>query len=463
MEAQEAGNVSEVWKDELRFYETPEKRIRVECGGTCSMFRQECGRFTNLVTTDQTRSSRRKYFEALEAGKALVLVGGAGVGKAETLKDIAHSLGLDCTFLNYEILKASPLQWMKAFVAAQQRGANTPIVLDEADKVPLAGVQSFITNAKAVGAMAAMCASPVFLDSLPAEIMEQLVIEKMEVPDRALLMINRLGTVGFQDADNLGRIMHSLAQELEHQCSKQPQYDFGMRAVGVLMRRASRLAGSTIPDPEDEKKYIAQAFLDHFLPKFTSDDRQVLRSLLATHFGTQQLNPGWTHGLGKWPGVAACLRQGSQFVTGTLVTPVSAEERPCCLEAIRHEAEQSGANLRVMKGTITDCSFDELLGIDGTLTNEFRLASTSDTAAWLAIAYGDVTKDNCHKVAEAMSALYSLLDGNRKLCLPTGEIISLQEDDNIIFLAGDDIIQHPTILQPAFCSRVGWVCTDVQA
>eukprot|EP00746_Dinoflagellata_sp_MGD_P167884 gnl/MRDRNA2_/MRDRNA2_98846_c0_seq1.p1 gnl/MRDRNA2_/MRDRNA2_98846_c0~~gnl/MRDRNA2_/MRDRNA2_98846_c0_seq1.p1 ORF type:complete len:1012 (-),score=221.08 gnl/MRDRNA2_/MRDRNA2_98846_c0_seq1:46-2805(-) len=463
MEAQEAGNVSEVWRDELRCYKTPENRIRVECGGACAMFRQECGRFTNLLTSGETKKCRRRYFEALETGKALLFMGDAGTGKSETLKDIAHALGLDATILNYEILKSSPMQWIQVFTEAKKRGVNTPIILDEAQRVPLEGLQSFITNAKAVGAMPAMTCSTAFVDTLPAEFIEQLVIQKCQKPDYALVMTGHLSMSGFQNADNLGPMLHSLLEQLGHQCSKQPQYDFGMRAVIRLIRRASLLAGATIPDAEDEKKYVGQAVLDHFLPRFSRDDRQVLRSLLVKNFGMQQLSPGWAQGLGKWPGVAACLRQTAQFVTGTLVTPVLPEERPSCLEAMKHEAAQSGANLRVVKGTIVDHSFDELLGTDGTLTNEFRLASAGDTAMWLVIAYGDVTDDNCQKVKEVCTALYTLLDGNSKFCLPTGEIISLQEDDNVIFLAGADIMQHQSILAPAFTSRVGWVCTDVEA
>lgn len=460
--AQFGGDVGSVWNREMRFYKLSDWRVQCECAEGVAMVRLECAPYTLLVVTEVTRELRQAYFHALSTDKVLIICGPVGSGKTETLKDTCHILGIEPIILD---AKDFHQQGLEVFKSVERRGHKTPIILDEASQLPQAAINAFVTNAKAIGAFVCMATSST--GSFPAEVMNQSVVFHTRLPELEFYSAALLSSNGFDNCDDLARNLVSLWNAFHSGCSMEHYYDFGLRAVRRVTSRAGYLLGShdEVVNAQEQRALVAQAILQTLWCCLTKKDKNVLEALIINNFGILPPLPEKLQAPGHWPRVAAMLAHvfEEQGYHAAIALSVAAQDEKTCLAAIEREAEEAGAELKILPGTMAGLNIHELLGktdgngcwVDGTLTQALRSAQHSRKPVWFSLMCGKSTVDMQQDMVEKFEALNTLMD-IRKLCLTTGEILSLTEGHRIIFIsnAGGEVC---SFLSLATISRFGFV------
>ncbi|KNZ50938.1 dynein heavy chain 1, cytosolic, partial [Puccinia sorghi] len=316
----------------------------------------------------------------------------------------------------------------------------------------------------------------------------------MTRPDRELIAQVMLFSQGFRTAETLASKIVPFFSLCDEQLSKQPHYDFGLRALKAVLTSAGHLKRgrlqlensaateslSDVSDRQAEQEILIQSVTETIVPKLVADDVPLLSSLLADVFPGIEYSPSDLDELKAhicavaaeshlvvgdvWFQKVLQLYQIQNIQHGLMMVGPSATGKTqawrVLLAALQRLEGREGVSYVIDPKAI---SKDSLYGTldpttrewnDGLFTNILRriidnVRGEDAKRHWI-IFDGDVDP-------EWVENLNSVLDDNKLLTLPNGERLNLPANVRIMFEV--ESLKHATLATVSRCGMV-WFSED---
>ena len=295
----------------------------------------------------------------------------------------------------------------------------------------------------------------------------------MMVPNYALIAEIRLYSFGFREGKDLSKKIVTTFNLASESLSSQCHYDYGMRAVTSVINNAGILKSA---DPDmDEDKLVLRALKDVNVPKFLSHDIPLFENIINDLFPTTE-RPVINYGALLAAIENSCDTLGYQRVSVfiekilqlydtiqvrhglMLVGPTGGGKTGCyktLQKAMSSLASEGYFNVithilnpkSVTMGQLYGCFNDQTREwTDGVLAYMIREAikDRTDTKHWV-VFDGPVD-------ALWIESMNTVLDDNKKLCLNSGQIMTLTNHMTMMFEVEDLLVASP-----ATVSRCGMV------
>ncbi|KNE55585.1 hypothetical protein AMAG_01476 [Allomyces macrogynus ATCC 38327] len=453
------------------------------------------GNPSKLVQTPLTDTCFATLMQAMSEGLGGCLYGPAGTGKTESVKSLGYLLGRQVLVFNCdEALDVSSIT--RLFCGIVKCGAWG--CFDEFNRLS-AGVLAAVSNLVSTIQQALLKRFPtvqiagteltvnhsscLFVtlnpagkqykgrQQLPNNLKQLFRNIAMTHPDVTYICQIELKAQGFDNTDDLGKVVVEFYDACRKILSVQSHYDWGLRALkAVLMTAGSlrRSAGQGVSGSD----VLAEAMRVSTESKLTGPDKQVFLGLLSLYFGSEgnrsttgdfvramadaykqlgltpldwQIQAGFQLHTSCAQRMGVCIvglpRSGKVTLVKLVAAAWNLQQRPTKVTIVSPKALNRNRLLGFMDGDTREWH-------DGVVTLSSRNTLAAAETHHLILFDGDVDP-------EWIEALNSVLDDNRLLTMPNGERIKFEDNVNFIFTT-----HSLAYASPATVSRMAIVHID---
>ncbi|CAI5438007.1 unnamed protein product [Caenorhabditis angaria] len=481
------------WQRQLRFYQVSGGSVVLRQVSSEFEYTYEYqGNYSKLVHTPLTDKCYLTLTQAMYMGLGGNPYGPAGTGKTESVKALAALMGRQVLVFNCdEGIDVTSMG--RIFTGIVECGAwGCFDEFNRLDSTVLSAVSMQIQTIQgAIKAKTGSCTfanktvqvnpnSAIFVtlnpagkgyggrQKMPDNLKQLFRAVVMGKPDNELIASTILYSEGFVDATSLARKIVTVFQLSRQMLSKQQHYDWGLRALKVVLGGCGSLRKSQ--PSKNETDLVVQALLLNTLSKLTFSDSQRFNSLVDDIFSKPNKE------MAKFENLIEPLNEAAKEMNiklsdkqfekvfqlyeqmrqriGVVVVGEAGSGKSTIWKVLQRALILTKTSLRVTTFNPKAVNRNKLLGnmdmdtrewSDGIITMAAREVIKDTSVHHWIVCDGDIDP-------EWVEALNSVLDDNRLLTMPSGERI--QFGSNVNFVFETDSLKFAS---PATVSRMGMI------
>ncbi|KAF4519979.1 hypothetical protein B566_EDAN005479 [Ephemera danica] len=479
------------WESQLRFYweKREDSLIVKQCCCRLEFGYEYTGLNYRLVHTPQTDRVMLIITQALSMQLGVMLIGGPGLGKTETVREMARILGRIClvTDCNAQMTWKSIGNILAGLAQSGLWGC-----LEQLDRLSestlsvlstqihtirdavLMKLTSFSFNDQEIGLDSKLA---IFTSISPNQKGRQEVPQTLRalfrpascsMPDLQHICHVWLLATGFDTAQVLSKKITELCKYSAEQLSKQPHYNFTMCLVKTIIKYSAKYR-TQFPE-SSENNVVLKALRDCILPKLVPEDIELFLALLKDMFPRVEIPEVSRSALRK--AIEECIiSNGYTSIPGQVETIIQLDEllsvnstailigasgsgKSVITQLLSKAKSQFGLTTEIAVLSPKSCPIVELFGTvdpetdvwkDGLFTYIYKTINKQEKYQQIkTFILFDGTVDPIW-----IENICSVLDENRLLTLANGDKIPLKKQCNILFEVGT--LQF---FSPALLSRV---------